>query len=300
MNKTKLSDREVGDKKVVFFGAWVGEFGWEVGKFQPRVRAFCENNPNKYVIVMSEPGHELFYESCDEFWEIPDYFLEQLERDGVWRETTRIFFRGASNGRKKEVRRLQEKMRDEIKEELEKFPSYVWRSGKYACFKMGSKSAKKLSTPITKWSGSTELPYFCVSYRHRGLNTWGNWSLENWSKLVSMVQEGTGVTNYRVMGRIKEIKEFGGEPPKNPSDNLVRSIDLLNHCEFSVTPESGSGFLSTACGARTIVFGKEDLRVRYTKRLNPLGTPICYVGSKHREFTPEMIYSEAKSFLQGD
>ena len=213
-----------------------------------------------------------------------------------YRETARIFFRGADNSTKKRVREKEKRLKQEIHQKLP--ADAEWRNGKTMTLRYPGRSGKKLTTPQTKWSDQHDTPYFCVSYRDRGLNTWGNWDLDKWFDLVDIVQQETGVDNFEVLGRPDEIEKFGGEPPEDKGNNLKRSIDLLNHCEFSITPESGSGFLSTACGAKTVTFGHENLRDRYVDELNYLKTPIRYVGSPNRTFEPETIVSALVGFLE--
>jgi hypothetical protein len=64
------------DKKVVFFGPFIGEFGWELLYWHGWVRQFCIDNPNVYCIACSMPGRKPFYPLVDEFWEIPDWFVD--------------------------------------------------------------------------------------------------------------------------------------------------------------------------------------------------------------------------------
>ena len=61
----------------IFFGPFIGEFGWELDYWQGWVtrvcRAFSENNR---IIVSSRPGHAVFYPEADEFWPLPSWFTE--------------------------------------------------------------------------------------------------------------------------------------------------------------------------------------------------------------------------------
>ena len=61
--------------KTVFFGPFIGEFGWEVLYWSAWVNKLCKSEFKDYkVIVASTHGRKLFYPMADEFWELPDWF----------------------------------------------------------------------------------------------------------------------------------------------------------------------------------------------------------------------------------
>lgn len=60
-------------KKTVFFGPFVGEFGWELLFWQGWVRKVCKTTYKDYrKIASSFAGREAFYPYVDEFWAHPD------------------------------------------------------------------------------------------------------------------------------------------------------------------------------------------------------------------------------------
>lgn len=62
--------------KTVFFGPFIGEFGWELLYWQGWVRKVCLGEYKDYKkIAASCPGREPFYPYVDEFWPHPDEFL---------------------------------------------------------------------------------------------------------------------------------------------------------------------------------------------------------------------------------
>jgi hypothetical protein len=65
------------EKKTVFFGPFVGEFGWELLFWQGWVRRLCRTRYKKYrKIASSAPGRHPFYPDVDEFWPLPQNFLK--------------------------------------------------------------------------------------------------------------------------------------------------------------------------------------------------------------------------------
>lgn len=64
-------------KKTVFFGPFVGELGWEFLHWQGWVRKMCRGPYRDYKkIVCSFPGRQPFYQLADEFWPLPQSFLD--------------------------------------------------------------------------------------------------------------------------------------------------------------------------------------------------------------------------------
>jgi hypothetical protein len=63
-------------KKVVIFGPFVGEFGWELLFWQGWVKKACrELYVDHYKVAVSYPGRGPFYPDVDEFIPLPDYLF---------------------------------------------------------------------------------------------------------------------------------------------------------------------------------------------------------------------------------
>ncbi|MEK9135219.1 MAG: hypothetical protein AAB451_02870 [Patescibacteria group bacterium] len=64
-------------KKTVFFGPFVGEFGWELLFWHGWVKRLCRTRyKDCYKIACSFPGRYPFYPEVDAFWPLPDEFLK--------------------------------------------------------------------------------------------------------------------------------------------------------------------------------------------------------------------------------
>jgi len=60
------------NQKTVFFGPFLGEFGWELSFWHGWVKKMCREKYSSYrKIVASYPGREPFYPDADEFWPHP-------------------------------------------------------------------------------------------------------------------------------------------------------------------------------------------------------------------------------------
>jgi len=63
------------NKKIVFFGPFVGEFGWELLFWHGWVKRMCRGKYKDYKkIVSSFAGRYPFYPDVDDFWPIPEDF----------------------------------------------------------------------------------------------------------------------------------------------------------------------------------------------------------------------------------
>lgn len=284
--------------KTILFGPFFGEYGWEFARFQPSVRHCCEKNPKAHTIIMSTPGHQHLYPFCDEFWPLPEYIMEELEHNGVYRETARIWFKGANSETKSRVKQKQKQLKQEVSERLSEYDNVEWKNGKEMSLRYKQRSGKKLDPVDTSWSDRLEKPYLCISYRNRGINDKGNWSIQNWCEVGETVCKQLNFKAWVVLGTPDEIEEFT-DVVVDQEDNLARSIDLLSNCDLSITPESGSGFLSTLCGAPTVIFGHSRLENRYTKEENFTNAPTKFIGNVKRKFSPNQIINESVRFYNG-
>lgn len=66
--------------KTVFFGPFIGEFGWEYLYWHAWVNNLCISDYKSFnKIVSSFPGRESFYPYADEYWPHPDELLSELK-----------------------------------------------------------------------------------------------------------------------------------------------------------------------------------------------------------------------------
>ena len=67
-------------KKVVFFGPWVGEFGWEFMHWHAWVNRVCnEDFSDHHKIISSYSGREPFYPMADEYFSHPADFQTKIK-----------------------------------------------------------------------------------------------------------------------------------------------------------------------------------------------------------------------------
>ncbi|MBT5940202.1 MAG: hypothetical protein HOG95_09740 [Rhodospirillaceae bacterium] len=75
MNTQKIN--KIESEAPVFFGPFIGEFGWELMCWQGWVRRVCEKYySDRKVIVSSQKEHSALYPYADEFWPLPSWFTD--------------------------------------------------------------------------------------------------------------------------------------------------------------------------------------------------------------------------------
>ena len=66
--------------KTVFFGPFIGEFGWEYLYWHAWVNKVCKSEYKDYrKIIASYPGRESFYLYADEYWAHPQEYLDVFQ-----------------------------------------------------------------------------------------------------------------------------------------------------------------------------------------------------------------------------
>lgn len=65
--------------RTVFFGPFIGEFGWEYSYWHAWVNKVCKDEFKDYhKIIASYPGRESFYSDADEYWSHPQDYLDKF------------------------------------------------------------------------------------------------------------------------------------------------------------------------------------------------------------------------------
>ena len=282
---------------VLFAGPWVGEFGWEVARWQGAVRK-CSKESGLYTIVMSRPGHQVLYRDfADQFWELPQSFLDARlipQCDHV-----RPAVGDPMPGLHTQDALLS--LAAQIYAELANVSGPLREILSPRKFRPEEQTIVKLSAPTAEWSAGVDRPYFCVLPRSRTWNPEKNWPAGHWETLISRCL-GCGMSAFTV-GSPADMMCLHRLCAIADADALTRSIDLLSHASFAIAPESGGALLSLMCGCPTLVFGHERQRVRITSPPpggeNFLGTKVKYLSRSDYDFSVDEVAEGARE-LQRD
>jgi len=268
---------------ILFAGPWIGEFGWELARWQGAVRRRARES-GLYTIVMSHPGHHVLYECADEFWELPQAFLEatltrQCDHVRAEDEASVDLLTSLGASLQRELRAYS------LTEHVPGGPLP----------KRAEQDFVRLRAPEARWSDAVSRPYCCLIVRGRSWCANKNWPPASWRELAARMDAlGYG---HAVLGSRGEVAALDSETRIAADEGLARSVDLLAHAHFAVAGESGGAILALLCGTRTVVFGRADYRERITEDWNPLKTPVRYVETPDFTVTPEEVACAACEFM---
>jgi len=250
------------DKPVFFAGPWIGEFGWELSCWQGGIRELVHSLfGTHHVIVMGDPGHNVLYEYADEYWDVPEFFLNA----GLTRQCAHV--------RGKKAPLYLSALGYAVAVELKKYsnvlkvvPPRRFRPEVQEYIQLGGKNNTKRSS-------------FCYFPRNRRWWKEKNWPF--WDELIPLVEEET------------ELNSVGITADWDLSD----SIEMLRASHFAISPESGAIFLSFLCGIPTIAFGHEQQEKRLSKA-NVFGVPFVYNSRTDHNHSVEEVFYGIKELLR--
>jgi len=274
-------------RPILFAGPWIGEFGWELARWQGGVRNLARR-PGRRVIVMGDPGHDPLYEAADEYWTVPRFF----HHPDLVRQCDHV--RGDPGQAAPRIELLAYLVARELEAVGEVEAVVTPRR-----FKAAEQRVIPLRPSCEIWSDdmlSSCEAYFCVLPRLRRWNARKNWPVGNWHRLIAELRRPhfscANVGDAETLGKMEPCFHF-------PEDlALARSIDLLSHAAFAIAPESGGALLSLLCGCPTLVFGSRAQQKRITRDENFLRTPVRYLARADYNFSVEEVADAARAFMR--
>jgi len=288
-------------QKILFVGPWVGEFGWQVCRWQGGVRKLVnEKYQDHYIIVAGDEGHQPFYEYANEYWCLPRFTHQQ----GLIRETFRLLPKHKANSTLKALKGIfaDELLTYNLPVEVLLPKHYKPEDQAIIQFKP-SENAINLRNKILSDHGVSK--WVCIFPRKRALNPRKNWSEENWKRLISLVAE-TFQCGIVLMGRSEDsalfdISEKWFISTAQLSSDVQMDVDIafLNDAIASIGSESGGPFLSLLCGCPTFVMGGTSYKDRYEKDENFLGAICKFSAKQDCQHHLEETSGEVVDFING-
>jgi len=259
-------------KQPLFAGPWIGEFGFELMKWQSFVRAASRGYEK--VTVASRPDRQFLYQDfCDEFIPIdvkgtPDSFVIKEE---------------------------------EIKTDL---PSTYKNKG-YDVLLPTRRFVKKISSKNFKpFVGFIKFGNFnldetydiLIHARFREHRDEDNWPFENWKLLTKSL-------NYRMasIGTKKEALHID-----NTIDlrgiGLEQLADVMASSKLIIGPSSGPMHFASLCGLPHLVWGGTtggwDSKPRYLKSWNPFDTKVVFYDGENWQPEVNSILELTKNIME--
>lgn len=246
------------NKKKLFAGPWVGEFGWELFCWQGIVRHIVQSGQYSEVVVSSRPGHDVLYQDfADEF--IP-YLPETYLPDAAVN-------RGVTTG-------------FPMPDNLDEY-DYIGPNVKLTQYTQHDSSFRpELPQSFHKYGTPNRVIGYDVIIHARATDKNGsgnrNWEYAKWCGLVDkIIASGKSVASIGTKTSAFHIP--------NTDDRRDVSLsylaDLMAESGQIVGPSSGPMHFASLCGLSQLVWSPDFNRVRYERDWNPFKTEVIFVSN---------------------
>ena len=230
---------DLGNKRKLFAGPWIGEFGWELFCWHGVIRKIKKDNPSIEIVCGTRPGRDFLYK---DFAKVVHYD-PQCGAD-QW------FCENRGNAVQREV--------SQMLNAYEEKDFFIFRPKNYENqFDKMELLHFGRSVPNKKYD-------VLIHARNRSRRPEDNWDENKWEELLS-----------RDLGRVGAIGSKDQAVCPHRADDLrdIPLSDLADHCYSSsviVGPSSGPMHFGALCGCPQVVWSARRYTInRYEKTWNP-------------------------------
>lgn len=249
-------------QRPIIAGPWLGEFGWEIMRWQGIFRALAERG--RSITMIARSGHESLYaDYVTAFIPAGELGLPEFGATDGWRV----------DGREP---RIPHQMR------WTRFWNYE-EMGPLTCMRLGVE-VRGPQQSFIRYRGEPPAGLgFYVVIHARWTSKAGssdrNWPLDHWTLLVSMMQAlGLDVV---AIGNLQQSVCPPGAIDRRGLP-LADTMGLVCHAQLVIGPSSGPMHLASVCHTPHLVWADRAYwgscngtnRVRYEQAWNPLHTPV--------------------------
>lgn len=286
--------------KKIIAGPWLGEFGWELMRWQGIFRKLHDKGWG--ITMVARQGHEALYEDyIDEFIPAQELGFEESGPTDGWR----------INGK---VPTLDKLLLDG------RFSGYKYM-GPMTCMMIGIDPLGAGQRFITYGKDAKakmdDFGYDVIIHARstsKGGTDIRNWSRENWEELIWTLGEApklTGEKQYHmaVIGSQDGAMHFSGLGGAYDYRGapLSQVIDMIARSKCIVGPSSGPMHLASLCGTPQIVFTDKKHwgscngtnRERYEKNWNPKDTKTIILDEDDWQPSVDKVEQAIKEFFSG-
>lgn len=249
--------------QVVFFGPWIGEFGWEIATWQ----AWCRREAKKYdkVYVCSFPDMEALYKDFATF--IPH---RHTKRHVVWASREGVKYSG-----------IRYRIPHDVTHHVLPIKDY------------------KINGDFIRFGDNPNSQYSCLI--HAGFHTAAdkhvkNYPREYWDQVVAGLPLDTACIGTERDLHIEGTTDLRGIP-------LGDLMNYMAGCKVLAGGSSGPLCLGLLCGTRSVVWGPlgnnfgETLAKRIEKTWNPFDTEVTYISQSNWRPGPIVVLDNIKTAL---
>lgn len=248
-------------------GPWLGEFGWEIMRWQGVFRALAYQG--RSITMIARSGHEALYaDYVSEFIPAAELGFEEFGATDGWR------LDGVEP-------RISRRLR------WTRFWKYE-EARPLTCMKRGL-DVRGPEQQFVRYTGvkpTVRDPYVVVHGRETDKADSGmrNWPADHWEELVTRIND-QGLTVVAIGHPRQSICPRGAIDLRGLP--LVDTIGAVAHSRLVIGPSSGPMHLASVCGTPHVVWTNRDIwqssagtsRERYERAWNPLNTPAFVVDA---------------------
>ncbi len=274
------SGRLAGDR-IRVAGPWVGEFGWQVARWQGGVRRRQLADPDAHLVVVGDPGGEGLYEQADEYWWTPAFIgALGMTRDMTgWKDE-----RGPAAERALLACVATELTRVHPHAQIEWLRPRRFEPREQEHRRLVPPAWAELERAMLTRRWPDDARWACLFPRQRALNPQKNWPASEWQDLARHVFGEYGLYSV-VLGGDGDSAPLALDPAT--SVDLTRiplerrlglGLAFLARAALAIGSESGGSQLALMAGTPTVVLGSPPYEQRVTIDENPLETACEYVS----------------------
>lgn len=266
-------------------GPWLGEFGWEIMRWQGVFRALADKGHR--VTMIARSGHEVFYEDyVDAFIPASELGFTEIGATDGWR------IDGAMPVLSAEVLR-------------DRFPGHVYRQPDY-CMKRGIDihSREQRFVPFgRKPSAPSQEVIVHARWTEKANSADRNWPLEKWEEAIEQIRE-LGCTVTAIGSPHAAACPSGALDARGLA--LRELVDRIAGARLVMGPSSGPMHLASICKTPHLVWTDREFwgsangtnRQRYEHSWNPFHTPTYVVDAEDWQPSVDTVMQSVRKALE--
>ena len=246
---------------ILVAGPWIGEFGYELFRWQGVVRQAVQEGNYDTVIVAARPGHEVLYQDfCTDFRpfaaDINPCEGRFNTKETNLEELTQNLFADVAPFR---IMCPLEKYMDDMDQAFVKFGECCPTRGLNVLLHARAIQVGDSSAMVRDGKNVKENR---------------NWAYEQWCGMAKWLQKHMGVTVGCIGSPSASHHIPGTRDCRGVS--LEQLAHLVSSSDVVVGPSSGPIHFASLCGTPQFVWGSPHLHKRYTQTWNPFNTKVHF------------------------
>ena len=249
-----------GNCNKVLLGPWVGEFGWELFKWQGWCREYSNKNPTKHITCCAIKGREYLYSDFSPV-------IHTMENVDVSQAC--MYYNNSKD----------------VQGKVSTIVNTYKKNGYHIItpFDIGKESQKFLLMG-NDINIDSSINYI-IHARHRTHRSDDNYSVESWNHIVNeIINMGCSVAS---IGSTSDSLHINGSVDMRGIP-LSKLIGVISNSLMVIGPSSGPIHLASLCNKAHLVWsGNIKNKIRYDSEWNPFNTKCFFINENQP--SPELI-----------